>query len=121
MNPLESAPSKEHGIHLKDHLATDIDGRVSDILDGPPSDNYMKRQMQLAVEMSIEDDPDAILDHNALDLLMIDWANSDMSKGFSDVKKDPGFDVHPRLQGRTANITLDDVRYHLKNGGLPEE
>lgn len=96
MKTLESAPSE-------------IDPRVQKILDAPPSSNYMIRQMQLAVEKCIKENPEHPLDHDAVEQAGLAWADSDESKKFSAIAHHPEFKTHPKFNGDVAKITLDDM------------
>ncbi len=87
----------------------EIDPRVQKILDAPPSSNYMIRQMQLAVEKCIKENPEHPLDHEAVEQAGLAWANSDDSKKFSAIAHHSDFKSHPKFQGNVANVTLEDT------------
>jgi hypothetical protein len=104
-------------------IAEDVDVKIRDLLDGPPSSDYNRRQMQLAVERFVTQHPEETLDHDRLREIMKEWATpelSKLSKGFSDIARHPAFKTHPRFQGDVSNITVHDVQYCIETGKIPE-
>lgn len=102
------------------HLAEDIDHNIKALLDGPASDNYMRRQTQLVVEKFVTEHPDATLNHATLSRAMMEWATTDSRDGFSKIANSPEFKDHPRFMGSVANITLEDVRHYIETKTIPE-
>jgi len=98
----------------------EIPEKMRNLLDGPPSDNYMLRQIQLAVEKFSHEHPNDTLDKKLLDDVGMAWADSDYSKAWNKLVKHADFNAHPRFQGRFANVTLEDLEYFIKNDRLPE-
>ena len=105
---------------LEPRLAEDVPANIRRILDGPPSNNYNRRQMQLAVEGFILEQPETILNREKLNEVMTGWADSDLSKGFGGIAHDAAFETHPRFRGNISKITLEDVRHFKENGTIPE-
>ena len=107
-------------------IAEDVDKRVREILDGPPLNDYTKRQMQLAVEKFIALQPDVRLDSKTLDDVMLAWSDTGSLEHYSEIwnkfVKHPGFKAHNRFQGSYANVTLEDLEAFGEKGckELPE-
>ena len=109
----------ENGIN-KEEIIASTDKKIVELLDGPPSDNYMRRQMQLVVEKHSIEHPDEKLSHDILGKIMMEWVDSDWSKAFSAITKNEAFSNHPRFSGNVAHITFEDVQFWMKNKALPE-
>lgn len=85
------------------------DHRIRKLLDGPPSNNYMQRQIQLSIEKYIIQNPEHPLDHDTIEQIGMAWSNSDDSKSFSKIARHADFKTHPKFLGSVANITLEDI------------
>ncbi len=105
----------------KEEVASTTDKRIADLLDGPPSENYMRRQMQLAVEKHSVEHPEEPLDHDILSKIIMDWAESDWSRAFSAMTKQENFKTHARFAGNVANVTFEDVKIWFEKKILPEK
>lgn len=105
MQTLESPPSN-------------IDPKIHELLDGPPSSDYNRRQIQLAVERYVTEHPEAPLNHDAMNEIMFAWTDSSVpendSRKFKKIKESPEFKTHPKFQGNVANITLEDMEKPLE-------
>lgn len=105
MQTLESPPS-------------DIDPKRLELIDGPPSNNYNKRQVQLAVEKFRTEQPFTNLNHNVLGDILMAWGDSSEpdsdSKVFAAIAEHPDFKTHPKFRGSVANITLEDMEKPLE-------
>ncbi len=91
---------------------SDIDSARWELIDGPPSNNYVKRQIQLAVEKFRTEKPWEHVDKAKLDEILHEWSskepNSD-SRKFAAIVEHPNFKDHPKYRGDVANITLEDM------------
>lgn len=101
-------------------VTKDVSANIRRLLDGPPSNDYNRRQMQLAVEGFVTEHPESVLDREKLNEIMMTWADSDLSKGFSGIARDAAFETHPRFRGDISRITLEDVQHFKENGVIPE-
>ena len=90
-------------------IETDIEPSRLELIDGLPSSDYNKRQIQLAVEKFRIEQPCAHLDKATLNEILLAWADSSDSKRFSTIARSPEFKNHPKFQGDVANITLEDM------------
>jgi len=108
------------------HVAGDVDKRIRDILDSPPLNDYVRRQMQLAVERFGLEHPNDTIDHETLEQLMMAWSDKESPSHYSEAWKNlayhPDFEKHPRFQGDYSKVTLEDLEAFIKNGSndLPE-
>ncbi|PIQ68665.1 MAG: hypothetical protein COV91_03020 [Candidatus Taylorbacteria bacterium CG11_big_fil_rev_8_21_14_0_20_46_11] len=109
MKSIESAPEEPH-------IAEDVGTKIRDLLDGPPSNNYVTRQIQLIIEKFVVEYPEDILDNKKLNELGLQWAESPLSNAFNKITEDPRFKSHPRFSGNVANITLENVQAYVKTG-----
>lgn len=113
MTSLETAPHESH-------IAPDVEGKIRQLLDGPPSNNYNFRQLQLIVEKFVVAHPEEILDHQKLDELIMEWADSKMSGAFKKIVYNQGFKTHPRFLGDISKVTLEDVECYAETEMMPE-
>jgi hypothetical protein len=100
-----------------------VDPKVDKLLDGPPSDDYNKRQIQLMYEWQHRLRPEEALTRENFDKVGMDWvgdvdSSNSMSKSFREIKNHPDFTSHSRLQGKISNIEIDDVLYWVENHKL---
>lgn len=88
------------------------------VFDGGPVNDYIERQVQLAVEMQIdidmENDVERPLDSDFIEEALKNWTDSPLSKAFQKYTESEKFlknsKVEPELQGNYAMVTLEDVR-----------
>lgn len=114
MKYAESAP-------IKDQALEPLPQEIHDLLDGPASADYNRRQIQLTAERLIKNDPETALDRKTLDDALFEWATSPSSKGFATIARHPYFKSHPRFQGDISKITLADVDESIRTGMMPEQ
>ena len=104
-------------------VENNMDPKLEALLNGPASENYMLRQIQLACEDYLVRHPEEHTGHmskETRDKLMEAWADSKMSKAFKGIRFSPNFSTHPRLMGKISNINLEDVKYWVENEKLKE-
>ena len=91
---------------------------------GEPVSDRNSRQIQLAVEMYLEENPwdKRFLSNDQIEGILMKWAGSENSnsKVFGELCKKPTFKNHPRIAGDYANITVADFEYFKETGELPE-
>jgi hypothetical protein len=112
MKSIEYAPQEE-----KENK--NISTKISRLLDGPPSDNYNLRQIQLVAERIIKEHSEFPLNDEYMNDAMMKWADSPWSKAFGGIAHDLQFETHPRFQGNVKNILLEDVQYFIENNKMP--
>jgi len=105
----------------KEESVDNVDPKLEVLLNGPLSDDYNKRQIQLAYEDYFIKDPEVKLTKEKQRQIMFTWIDSPYSKAFGKIKDHPDFPNHPRLMGKISNITLEDVKYWVKNEKLKED
>jgi hypothetical protein len=95
---------------------------MEELLQSPPVNNYMKRQIQLAADKFKLENPGVELTHPMMTDLVMKWAEdgSEYSPAFRELSKNPLFSEHIRFRGNYANITIEDVEFYIKNKRLPE-
>lgn len=96
-----------------------IDPKVRKLLDGPPSNNYMHRQVQLAVEKFSLEHPSDTLSDQLIHDVMTTWQASVYSTKWRELIKHNEFNDHPRFKGKLENVTLEDLEYFIKTNELP--
>ena len=91
------------------------------LVQGPPVNQYMLRQIQLATEKYQRDHPEDVLfaDPEVRNKIMEEWASSKYSPAFESIFKSPQFIDHTRFKGSLANVVLDDVASMVKDQRLP--
>ena len=95
--------------------------KLAELIKGPPVNNYMTRQIQLAVEKFYDKNSGKKLDKSKRDLIMGKWHESDLSKKWKELVFDPRFKTHKKFQGSYANVTLEDLEIFTATGNLPAE
>jgi len=117
MNSIESVSS---GAHVDES----VDSAVREILDGPPINDYVKRQIQLAVERFGLEHPSDTLDRKTLNDVFMAWADlkspTHYSDTWSEFVKHPDFKKESgRFNGDYSKVTLKDLET-FKAGGCKE-
>ncbi len=98
----------------------ELNPKIAALLDGPPSNNYNFRQVQLMADKFLLDNPNAKLSHDIFEKIMADWANTEYSEAFHDLANHEQFKSHPRFMGNISKIELSDVNYWIEYKELPE-
>ena len=126
MTLIEMAPVEEKsGTQSPDSdITAEMEAKLNAIIDGPPINNYMKRQIQLAIEHFRRDNPGEMIDSHKRNKIMDEWHEGTYSPGWRKLVQHADFKNHPRFQGDMAKVTLEDLETFLdrKNtdGKLPE-
>lgn len=111
MNKIESIP----------HTSTSLPEEYAELLDGPPINNYLKRQVQLAVEKFGVEHPNDTLDKLTLNDVMMSWGDKDSSpcysRAWSNFVHHPEFKKHERFGGDYSKVTLEDLESFIKTNG----
>ena len=101
----------------------EIDSKIQWIF-GNPVNDYVKRQIQIAIGMYLEERPfdKGYLNKIEIDRIILDWADEEEqrnSKAFRNFCNDSKFKTNPRLAGNYANITVEDFKHFLETGEMP--
>ena len=120
------AQANEHKAQA-DQVERKAEERFEKLLNGPRMNSFGARQMQLALEMFIKENPEEELDHKKANEVILAWSDATRpGPGYSKkwremVDDNPKFNEHKRLQGNYANVTLDDFLKFVKTGEFPKE
>ena len=117
MRSTESAPVDTGG---------SLSPKYERLLNGPASDNYNLRQLQLAAEQFLVGHPDEHLTDTKLDEIVMAWSDVDSPTHYSEFWRQlvshPDFKTHPRFQGHYSKVALRDLETFIQEGQkkLPE-